>query len=136
MLVSQGARGQSAPSAQAPGAPPQNAVARASKVPPPRGNPSDYLSHAPAGTLTIAAEFDGHSVPTAEATLSTEEFVAVEIGLFGPPDAHTTVAFSDFSLRINGKKAALPAEQFAAVSRNLRDPEWFPPEEEKDKSSK
>jgi hypothetical protein len=122
-------RGQTAPAS------PAGAGGRASRGIPPRANASEYLSKAQAGTVTIAAEFDGHSVPTPEATLSTEDFVAVEVAFFGPPNAKATVSFSDFSLRVNGKKAALPAEQFAAVFRNLRDPSWTPPEEEK-KSSK
>jgi hypothetical protein len=130
LLTSQFASGQSAPPAAAPGA--SGGVSRGI---PPRANPSEYLSRAQAGTFTIAAEFDGHSVPTPKATLSTEDFVAVEVALFGVPSARATVSFSDFSLRINGKKAALPAEQFATVFRNLRDPSWSPPEEEDKKSS-
>jgi hypothetical protein len=67
-------------------------------------------------------------VPTADSTLSTEDFIAVEIAIFGAAGAHATISSADFSLRINGKKAALPAEQFAAVFRNLRDPSYNPPE--------
>jgi hypothetical protein len=111
------------------------ASGRVSRGIPPRANPSEYLSRAQAGAVTIAAEFDSHSVPTPEATLSTEDFVAVEVALFGAANARATVSFSDFSLRINGKKVALPAEQFAAVFRNLRDPSWSPPEADK-KASK
>lgn len=121
------------------GASAQNApapTARVSKGLPPRAAPSEYLSHAQAGPITIAAEFDQHSVPTAESTLSTEDFVAVEVGIFGAAGAHATVSSADFSLRINGKKAALPAEQFAAVFRNLRDPSYNPPELEAAKESK
>ena len=135
VLVGQLALGQSAPSARTPAAPVQTPGVRTSKGLPPRGNPAEYSSHAQAGTVTIAADFHGHSVPTTESTLTTEDFVAVEVAMFGPPGSHTTVSFSDFSLRINGKKAALPAEQFAAVFRNLRDPEWFPPETEETKAA-
>jgi hypothetical protein len=46
------------------------------------------------------------------------------------------VSSSDFSLRINGKKVPLPAEQFAAVFRNLRDPEYNPPELQAAKENK
>src|ERR1700675_2395913 len=106
------AAGQNAP---APGAPAAGPAARLPKGLPPRATPGEYLSHAQAGAITIAAEFDQHSVPTAEETLSTEDFVAVEVGIFGAAGAHATVSSGDFSLRINGKKAALPAEQFAAV---------------------
>src|SRR5580658_2799706 len=54
---------------------------------PPRATPGDYQAHAQAGTVTIGAEFKGHSVPTPDAVYSNEDFVAVEVGLFGPPEA-------------------------------------------------
>jgi len=112
------------------------AGARASKGMPPRANANEYLSHVQAGAVTIGAEFDEHSVPTPDATLSTEDFVAVEVGIFGAPGAHAMVSSADFSLRINGKKSALPVEQFAAVFRNLRDPTYNPPELQQAKESK
>ena len=115
---------------------PAPTIARLSKGLPPRATPGEYLGHAQAGAITIGAEFDQHSVPTAESTLSTEDFVAVEVGIFGAAGAHATVSSADFSLRINGKKAALPAEQFAAVFRNLRDPSYNPPELAAAKESK
>ncbi len=125
--------------AQSPAAPAvqaQQPVARASKGIPPRANAGEYLNHAQAGAITIAAEFDEHQVPTPEATLTTEDFVAVEVGIFGAAGAHAMISASDFSLRINGKKSALPVEQFAAVFRNLRDPTYNPPELEQAKESK
>jgi hypothetical protein len=106
----------------------QAPVARVSKGMPPRATPSEYLSHAQAGTYTIAAEFDRHEVPTPEATLTTEDYISVEVAVFGPAGAHLAISASDFSLRINGKKTPIPVEQFAAVFRNLRDPSYNPPE--------
>lgn len=101
---------------------------------PPRAAPSDYQVRAQAGSITIAAEFLGHSVPTNNGTYTTEDYVAVEAALFGAPDAHTVIAASDFSLRINGKKAASPGEHFGLVFPSLKDPEWQPPESEGGKS--
>lgn len=114
----------------------QAPAARVGKGIPPRANSGEYLAHGQAGALSIGAEFDEHSVPTPEATLTTEDYIAVEVGLFGAPGARATVSSTDFSLRINGKKAALPTEQFAMVFRNLRDPSYAPPELEEAKSSK
>src|SRR6185369_12826673 len=59
---------------------------------PPRATPADYQAHTQVGTLTLAAEFVRHSVPTPEATYSTEDFVIVETGLFGPPEARLKLA--------------------------------------------
>jgi hypothetical protein len=125
LSASQFARGQTAP---APSATAKPAGAQIAKGIPPRANPSEYLTHATMGNVTIAAEFDRHSVPTPESLLTTEDFIVVEVGLFGAPGARLNISSSDFSLRLNGKKAALPVEQFTAVFKNLRDPSYSPPE--------
>jgi len=93
----------------------------------PRATPADYQAHALAGSITIAAEFAGHSIPTPQAVLSTEEYVVVEVGFFGPPEARATISSTDFSLRVNGKKTPLPVQPFALVFASLKDPEWTPP---------
>jgi hypothetical protein len=94
---------------------------------PPRATPNDYQAHAQAGTFTIAAEFQGHSVATPESIFTNENFVTIEVGLFGPPQARLRLSFQDFSLRINGKKAVLPAQQFGLAFKALKDPAWIPP---------
>jgi len=95
---------------------------------PPRPTPQEYQAQAKAGNVTIVADFFAHSVPTAEGTLSSEKFVVVEAGMFGPPDARAKVSAEDFSLRINGKKAPLPSQPYGLVVSSLRDPEWVPPD--------
>ena len=104
---------------------------------PPRASATDYLAHVQAGTLTIAAEFKGHSIPTAQGPLTSEEYVSVELGLFGPPEARTTISVEHFSLRINGKKTTLPGLPYGMVVGNLKDPEYEQPEaaEKKSKTS-
>ena len=104
---------------------------------PPRAAPADYQAHAQAGALTLAAEFKGHSVPTLQGPLSTEDFVVVETALFGPPGARIKLSIDDFALRINGKKTPLPSQPYGLVFRSLKDPEWVPPETaaSKEKSS-
>jgi hypothetical protein len=58
-------------------------AAEANKGIPPRATPADYPSQGKAGSVTIAAEFTGHSVPKPEGPLSTEDYVVVEAALFG-----------------------------------------------------
>ncbi len=93
----------------------------------PRATPGDYQAHAQAGAVTVAAEFLGHSIPTPEGTLSSEDYVAVETGLFGPPEARIKLSLEDFSLRINGKKTTLPNQSYVLVVQSVKDPEWAPP---------
>ena len=94
---------------------------------PPRATPGDYQAHAEAGDITIGAEFKGHSIPTSEAVYLNEDYVAVEVGLFGPPDARVKLSHDDFTLRIDGKKTILTGQPYAAVFKSLKDPEWIPP---------
>src|ERR1017187_9442371 len=121
------AQGQDAPSKEAP--------VNESKGMPPRATPADYQTHAQAGTVTIAAEFTGHAVGTPQGSLTTEDCVVVEVGFFGPAEARAKLPIDDFSLRINGKKAALPGQPYGVVLSSLKDPEWEPPVKPEKKSS-
>ena len=95
---------------------------------PVRATPEDYQVHAKAGNVTIAAEFTGHSIPNSQEPLTNAEYVAVEVALFGAPEARLTITATEFSLRINGKKPPLPSQPFGLVAKNIKDPEWLPPE--------
>ncbi len=104
------------------------AVACSAQGLPPRATPADYQSHAAAGTVTIAAEFAGHSVPTPEGPLTNDDFVVVEAALFGASGEKLTLSPGDFSLRINGSKKPTPSQPYGLVIESLKDPEWAPPE--------
>jgi hypothetical protein len=103
---------------------------------PPRTAATEYPAHAQVGSVTIGAEFAGHSVPRPDDPLSTEDFVVVEAGLFGSPGARLTLATDDWSLRVNGKKVPLPSQPFVVVASSLRDPQWVNPDEAAQKKSK
>lgn len=102
-----------------------DAQASATRGMPARATPNDYQAHAAAGPVTIGAEFMQHSVPTPQGLLTSEDYVVVEAGVFGPPGAKATVNPGDFTLRINGKKT-LQSEPYATVFKSLKDPEWEP----------
>jgi len=103
---------------------------------PARATPGDYPAHAQAGAVTIGAEFMGHSIPRPEGPLSTEDYVVIETGFFGAAGARITLSTSDFSLRINGKKTALPSQPYGLVFSSLKDPQWVSPDEAESKKSK
>jgi hypothetical protein len=88
---------------------------------PPGAAPADY--QAQAGTVTIAAEFNGHSAPTLQGPLTTEDYVAIETGLFGSPGARIKLSIDDFALRINGRKTPLPSQPYGLVVGSLKDPD-------------
>jgi hypothetical protein len=100
---------------------------------PPREAP-DYQAQARAGTVTVAAEFKGHWLPTLDGTLSTEDYVAVEVALLGSPGARIRLSIGDFALRINAKKTPLPCQPYGMVVGSVKDPEWAPPEPPESKS--
>lgn len=102
---------------------------------PPRATPSEYGAHAAAGDVTIAAEFTGHAIVQVQGTLTTEDYVVIETGIFGPAGSHTKLSIEDFTLRVNGKKTALPSEPYGRVISNVKDPEWEPPKPPKSKTS-
>ena len=99
-----------------------------SKGVPPRAAPTDYQAQGKAGAVTIAAESSGHSVITPEGTFTTEDYITVEVGLFGAAGAHATISASDFALRLNGKKQPLPSQGYLLILKSLKDPEWIPPD--------
>jgi hypothetical protein len=106
---------------------------------PARAAASEYQAQGKAGMITIGAEFAGHSVTAPAHTYSSEDYVVVEAGFFGPPGAQVTLSRDDFSLRVNGKKNVLPSEPYELVFKSLKDPEWQPPpvpEDQKSSSSK
>lgn len=113
---------------------PEDSMARVEGMPP-RATPNDYASQGKTGDVIIGAEFAGHTVPTPDGPLNTEEFVVVEAGFFGAAGARLKLAEADFSLRFNGNKKAQPSEPFGLVLSTVKDPEWVPPETLKPKTS-
>jgi len=101
---------------------------------PPRAAPTDYPAHAQAGAFTIAADFTGHNVGTQEGFLTSEDFVVVEAGVFGPPEGRLVLSVDDFSLRVNGGKKTLPAEPYGLVAKSLKDPDFERPEDKESKT--
>jgi hypothetical protein len=94
---------------------------------PARTAATEYQTQTKAGAITIAADFDGHSVPTPESVFSTEDFIMCEVAFYGAPGTRLAMSFQDFSLRINGSKKLVPAIGDQFVFKSLKDPEWVPP---------
>lgn len=101
----------------------------------PRATPAEYQAQAKAGQVTIAAEFTGHSLPTAEGPLTTDEYIGVEAALFGAAGERLTIAASNFTLRLNGKKI-VESQPYGLLVSSLKDPEYVPPEGMPQKGSK
>jgi hypothetical protein len=112
--------------AQEKSAPGKDAQINETRGMPPRSTPGDYQAHAVAGAVTVGAEFIGHSLPMPDgSTYTTEDYVAVEMGLYGPAGARLKISVDDFSLRVLAKKMKpLPSQPVGMVFRSLKDPVW------------
>jgi len=93
---------------------------------PPRAAPTDYQTHAQAGKLSLAAEFTGHSIMMADATLTSEDYVVIETAVYGEPGARMKLSHEDFALRINGKKQPLTSQPYGIVVKTLKNPQLEP----------
>jgi hypothetical protein len=100
---------------------------------PPRSAATDYPAHVQVGDFTLAAEFAGHNVPRPEGPLTTDDFVVAEVAVYGPNGVKLSLSPDQFSLQINDRKAS-PAVIFVVVASSLKDPEWVPPDQPKEKS--
>ena len=100
---------------------------------PPRSAATDYAAHVQVGDFTLAAEFAGHNVPRPEDPLTTDDYVVVEVAVYGPNGVKLSLSPDQFSLQINDKKPS-PAVTFVVVASSLKDPEWVPPDQPKAKS--
>lgn len=114
-------------------APPQEGPVETKGLPA-RATPADYMAHAETGGITLAADFMGHSIPTQTNVLTTEDYVVVEVALFGAPGARATLSLSDFTLRINGKRNELQSQPYGLLAGALKDPDWEPPTSGESKS--
>jgi hypothetical protein len=91
---------------------------------PPKAGPTEYQGQAQAGTVTLGADFTGHSVATPDATFTSDQYIVFEVGLFGKAGDRVTLSPEQFSLKINGKKSVLESVPFAMIFGSLKDPEW------------
>jgi hypothetical protein len=118
--------------------PPQTPPAKEAPVEsrgmPPRAAASEFPHHAQLGPVTIAAEFTGHGIGTPQGALTSEDYVAVEVGFYGAEGTRARLSIDDFSLRVNGKKVGLRGQPYGMVLSSLKDPEWEPPSTETKKS--
>jgi hypothetical protein len=74
----------------------------------PQSAATDYPVHIALNDgFTMGAEYLVHSIPSPHGFYVVEEFLVVEIGVFGPKSAHLNVSADHFALRINGLKTAI-----------------------------
>lgn len=84
---------------------------------PPRGDASVYAARGVAGQVTFAADYLVRSIPVPGGVLVSKGYLVVDLAVFGPPHINLSPAY--FSLRLNGSKAALLAQQPFIVANSF-----------------
>ena len=96
-------------------------VMPAQEIMPARATPADYKAHAPINKdHTLAAEFQGRTVPAPSAAFVLQDYVVVEVALFTRAYEFNS---GRYSLRLNGKSPLL-AQTPGMVAASLKYPDW------------
>lgn len=81
---------------------------------------SDYPARVQMDAVTLAAGSLGHSLPTPQGVLQTDDYLVIEVAFFGPPMSRLRVSPDNFTLRINGRGAPLPAQLPGMVAGTIK----------------
>ncbi len=101
------------------------ALACASTDPKPKAE--DYEVHERVGTIAVGAEYMVHSFSGEGKTFLAEEFLVVEVALFPPKGQSVTADTGEFALRVDGKRATLPAVAPQMVVASMQRAQWQQP---------
>jgi len=94
--------------------------------PAPRTAVADYPVHTQMDAVTLAAEYLVHSLPTPNGTLVAKDYLVVEIAFFGPSFSRLKMSPDHFTLRVNGKGAALLSDTSGMVAQSIKFPSQRP----------
>lgn len=87
--------------------------------------PEEYSSHVELDKgITLAADYLVRSLPTPDGGLVADDYLVVEVALFGPSKTRIDVSAGQFELRINGHKTTLSPESPGSVAGSIKYPDW------------
>ncbi len=93
----------------------------------PKASAAEYPVQAQSGNLSIGAEYMVHSFGSGEQMYLAENYLVVEVALFPPKGERITAEAARFTLRVNGKKTLLYAQNPAMVASLLNRRDWEAP---------
>jgi hypothetical protein len=94
---------------------------------PAKASAGEYPAHATSGNLAIGAEYMVHSFGSGEQMYLAENYLVVEVALFPPKGEGITADAAKFTLRVNGKKTLLYAQNPPMVASHLNRRDWESP---------
>ena len=89
----------------------------------PKASEQDYAAHVKLGHLSIGAEYLGHSFSSGREMFIAKDYLVLEVALFPAKGERLSVAASQFSLRVNGRKQVVGSQAPQFVAASLKDPE-------------
>ena len=91
----------------------------------PKSSEQDYTAHARLEKLSIGAEYLVHSFSGGRETFIAKDYLVVEVAIFPAKGMESfEVSASQFSLRLNGRKAPLEPQAPEFVAASLKYPDW------------
>jgi hypothetical protein len=91
-----------------------------------RTKASDYPVRTPLDSLTLAADYLVHSIPTPRGALIAADYLVVEVAFFGPHGARVKLSPDHFGLRVNGHGDPLEAQLPGMVALSIKVPSQHP----------
>ncbi|HVO97266.1 MAG TPA: hypothetical protein VMT15_04330 [Bryobacteraceae bacterium] len=88
----------------------------------PRTKATDYPVHVQMETVTLAAEYLVHSLPTPTGPLLASDYLVVEVAFFGPAFSRLKMSPDQFTLRVNGHGAPLSTQLPGMVAGSIKFP--------------
>jgi hypothetical protein len=86
----------------------------------PKSKATEYPVHVQVDTVTLAARYLVHSLPTSKETLIANDYLVVEVAFYGPPFGRVQLSPDMFTLRINGRGALIPSLPPRMVVASIR----------------
>lgn len=89
-----------------------------------RNKATDWPSHATLTKASIGAEYMVRSVMHPEGNVVVRDYLMVEVAIYPNPREELVVSHQHFTLRINGKKAAIFPQTPGMVAASLKYDDW------------
>ena len=84
---------------------------------------NEYPVHAAWPRFEIGAEYLVHSIPAENGSLFAKDYLVVEVAIY-PAKQPVMISDAHFTLRMNGKKSVLTAENASFVAASIKYPDW------------
>jgi hypothetical protein len=90
----------------------------------PKAKASEYPVHAAAGEIELGAEYFLHSIPSPRGMLFAQDYLVVEVAIFGSSKLPFATGPGRFHLRVNNGKLLLSPDSATFVVASMKHEDW------------